>query len=251
MVIQYSTGLNPEPSTAFKMRASELARSIELESTVNRAPRMIAAGSVYLTSLARGSGYTQDDISNAYDCSGVGLRHTYRDIAETDGWEIEEHANGQKTIESTAGRVMGGARRDSKQDGEETDRLVRFWEAIQDTVSFTSQAAATSDGLTDSEVLEDKRERPRKEDKYEAIEEACVGLHNRGFEKSRCAKITEATNDVLQDRGFRANIRSSSMRRFLTGDRFERWSDRVTLRYEREPPGAGWWHIDVAEVPEP
>lgn len=259
MVIQYSTGLNPEPSDNFKMRASELAREIELESTVNRAPRMIAAGSVYLTSLARGSGYTQDDISKAYDCSDVGLRHTYRDIAETDGWEIQEHANGQKTVRSTAGRVMGGATREGKRDEEHVNRLVRFFGAIQDKVSFRSEAKAdyeeraapSSDASTDGELLGGKPRWAGTEDKYEAIEQACLELHNAGVEKARCREITEVTNEILEERGFQTSLRSASMSRFLSAGKFERWSDEVTIGHERDPPGAGWWHIEVAEVPEP
>jgi len=258
MVIQYSERLDPEPDGSFQMKAADFAREIELETTVNRAPSMIAAGCVYLTSLARGADYTQEQVAKAFDCTDVGLRMAYKDIAEEDGWEIDQPEPSVLVVESTNGRVMNGDDKQgnpNKDDEGRLDRLVNFFGAIEDSVSLTSEAkerysnrtGESSESVADGGVFDTEPVWAGTEDKYEAIEQACVELHAAGVEKARCQEITEVTNEILDERGFKTTLRSSSMARFLTADKFERWSDKVKIRHEREPPGAGWWHIDVEE----
>lgn len=259
MVIQYTERLDPEPTGSFQMKAADLAHEIELESTVNRSPSMIAAGCVYLTSLARGADYTQEEVSGAFDCTELGLRMAYKDIAGEDGWEIDRPEPSVLVVESTNGRVLnggGGKRNPDKNDESRTDRIVRFFGAIQDSVTLSSEAEGsysnrtgeTSESVVGGSVFDTEPVRAETEDKYEAIEQACLELHAAGVDKARCQDITDVTNEILEERGFRAILRNPAMARFLSAGKFERWSEKVNITHEREPPGAGWWHIDVTEV---
>lgn len=84
-------------------RATGYAKRADFEHPINRSPSATAAGAVYLAALLVNEKVTQADISETADVSRVAIRNAYQEIAEHEGFALEDR-RGRGTTRSTTGR---------------------------------------------------------------------------------------------------------------------------------------------------
>ena len=77
-------------------RARELAEKSDMEWPVNRSPKTVAAGSVYLAALLVNEKRTQKQVAVAADCNKTSIMRAYREIADHAGITDQCHSLSEK-----------------------------------------------------------------------------------------------------------------------------------------------------------
>lgn len=76
--------------------AEEYAKRADYEHPINRSPKAVAAGSIYLASMLVNEPMTQTEIKENCDVSTVAIRDSYHEIAEYEGIELRQTRKGKR-----------------------------------------------------------------------------------------------------------------------------------------------------------
>jgi len=77
-------------------KAEEYAKRADYEHPINRSPKAVAAGSIYLASMLVNEPMTQTEIKEHCDVSTVAIRESYREIAEYEDIQLRRTRKGKR-----------------------------------------------------------------------------------------------------------------------------------------------------------
>jgi len=97
-------------------QAEAYAKRADFEHPINRSPKAVAAGSIYLASMLVNEPMTQTEIKENCDVSTVAIRDSYHEIAEYEGINLRRTGTGKRndmdswrpTWDELKSRVGGG-----------------------------------------------------------------------------------------------------------------------------------------------
>lgn len=122
-------------SNEARERAREMAERADFEHPINRTPEAVAAGAVYLAGCLVNEKQTQEVVADAAGVHTVTVRNAYRELAECEGFEIEDQSSDDED--------SGGRRRRVRRDRTPVDpEQYRFSTWIA-TRGFTLVVAVT------------------------------------------------------------------------------------------------------------
>jgi len=83
-------------SNEVETRATEFAERADFEYPINRSPKVVAAGAIYLASMLLNEPLTQKEIHEACNVSSVAIRDAYPEIAECEGINLRHTRQGRR-----------------------------------------------------------------------------------------------------------------------------------------------------------
>lgn len=108
------TQIDKRLSNEVEKRAKEFAERADFEHPINRSPKVVAAGAIYLSAMLLNEPVTQKEISDPCDVSSVAIRDAYPEIAEYEGINLRHTSQGRrngwnsKRVESSEVIWFGG-----------------------------------------------------------------------------------------------------------------------------------------------
>lgn len=88
--------IGEEYSNQLVKTAEEYAKRADYEHPINRSPKAVAAGSIYLASLMVNEPMTQTEIKDSCDVSTVAIRESYHEIAECEDIQLRQTRTGRR-----------------------------------------------------------------------------------------------------------------------------------------------------------